>query len=355
MDFCCSISYCAGATTSDTSSTENTLTKHRIRMNHYTDILRNLTTESVILTPNRRLSLALHSTYQQCMLEKKLSCWETPVILPVATWIESCWNNYSAQTFKTLPYILNLTQEQQLWEKVLSESDYQRFFLQISETAKLVKSARGILKQWQVNTSHHLFHAEEDYIALREWINSFESVCTSRGWIDQACLPDLVRNEIQSGTIAVPEHIYLAGFTEISPQLTALFSSASALGCLTERTSASKKADRLQRTSALNEDEEIRLCANWAKQQHEQDPAKLIGCVFPKLDQQRERVTQLFREIFEDTDKFNVSAGKPLSHYPIIHAALECLLLYKNHVSSEILFFLFSTPFVAGGESEHIK
>lgn len=324
-------------------------------MNHYTAILRTLSADSVVMTPNRRLAMSLHAQYQQLKLEQGLSCWETPVILPVNTWIEKTWSDYTASTFSTPPYILNASQEQQLWEKILTESRYQQFFLQVSETARLVKSARGLLKQWQVAPSHSLFNSADDYLALRQWIYQFESMCEEHHWIDQASLPDLVRNQIDHGTIPVPQQIYFAGFAELSPQLNALFSAAAALGSQLITINATEKSRDNARTSALNDDEEIRLCANWAKQQFDQQSSQTIGCVFPKLDQERDRVTQIFAEVFGCHEAFNISAGQPLSDYPVIHAALECLSLYKKQISSHSLFFLLSTPFVIGGESERIR
>lgn len=324
-------------------------------MNHYTAILRSLTNESLVITPNRRLALSLHAQYQQSKLAEGLSCWETPLILPVNTWIEAVWSDYAVNTLASLPYILNAPQEQQLWEKILSDSPYQQFFLQVSETARLVKSARGLLKQWRVSPDHPLFNSADDYLALRQWIQQFEKTCEDQHWIDQASLPDLVRNQIEAGKITVPQQIYFAGFAELSPQLQALFSAAAERGSQLTHVSATEKTHALNRTSALNDDEEIRLCASWAKQQHDLQPPHLIGCVFPKLDQQRERVTQIFTEVFGSHEKFNISAGQPLSHYPVIHAALECLSLYKKQISSNALFFLLCTPFVTGGESERIK
>lgn len=324
-------------------------------MNHYTTILRNLAADSVVITPNRRLAMSLHGQYQQIKLEEGLTCWETPVILPVNTWIEKTWSDYTGNTFTPTPYILNASQEQQLWEKILAESRYQQFFLQVSETARLVKSAYGLLKQWQVTPNHPLFNSADDYLALRQWIHQFESTCETNHWIDQASLPDLIRRQIDDGTIHVPQQIYFAGFAELSPQLNALFSAASAHGTQLITINATEKSFAAARTSALNDDEEIRICASWAKEQHDLHPAHTIGCVFPKLDQQRDRVTQIFTEIFGSHERFNISAGQPLSNYPVIHAALECLTLYKKQISSHSLFFLLSTPFVTGGESERIK
>ncbi|HTM63218.1 MAG TPA: PD-(D/E)XK nuclease family protein [Gammaproteobacteria bacterium] len=324
-------------------------------MNFYTDILCNLTDSSIILTPNRRLTLHLHSQYQQLQHARGLSCWNTPAILPVNTWIETLWSDYTAATFNDLPLILNAAQEQQLWESILTSSDYVQLCLQVSETARLVKSARGLLKQWQLTPDNPLFDGAEDYLALRHWIQTFDVKLEENNWIDQASIPDILRECVNSEIFTIPTCIYLAGFTELSPQLSALLSALKSKGSDVTTITPENKSHSIMRTSALNDDEEIRLCASWAKDQHDSNPDAVIGCVFPALETQRDRILQIFSEIFGSRSEFNLSAGKPLSHYPVIHAALELLSLYKKQISCESFYYILATPFISGGESERIK
>jgi probable DNA repair protein len=317
---------------------------------HFTQILPTLNHERIILTPNRRLAVFLHAAYQQHQLAQGETCWETPTILPVNVWIDKLWTDYTRQTLGKVPQCLNAAQEQQLWESVLNESSYHDYFLQVSETSRLVKSARSLLKQWQVTTDHPLFDTADDYTALTQWLTKFDAICTENEWIDNASLPDQVINQIREGSIQLPSHIYHAGFTDLSPQLSTLL----ALCPNTQAITLTQNNQTVVRTTARDPDDEIRMCARWAKMQHEHNPDKTIGCVIPLLDKKRDRVVQLFSEVFGSSDTFNLSAGLPLVKYPVIHAALECLALYKKQISCESLFFILSTPFIGGGESERI-
>lgn len=324
-------------------------------MNEYIEAITALDKNSVILTPNRRLAATLHALYQHEQCERGNVCWESPAILPINVWLDELWNSHASQTFAALPHILTAVQEQQLWESILSDSNYHAYLLQVSETARLVKAARGLLKQWLIDTSHPLFNTADDYTALQRWISVFEKTCHEKNWCDQACLPDMIREQISAGTIAAPQVIYHAGFTDLSPQQTALFTAAEQRGSKLVPISLTQPAKHIHRTSAADSDEEIRLCALWAMQQHHQHPQQTLGCVFPMLDQKRSRVTQIFTEIFGHPDHFNISAGRPLSHYPVLHAALELLALFKKNISSDSFFFILSTPFIGGAEKERIK
>ena len=314
-------------------------------------ILRKLDHDHIIITPNRRLAMSLHHQYQQCKIEDGMTCWETPTILPVNTWIDELWTTHARQTITPLPHILTPAQEQQLWESILNNSDYHDYFLQVSETSRLVKSARSLLQQWQITTNHPLFETADDYTACKQWLQKFDEICKAEHWIDSASLPDLVKSEIEAGNIQIPSHIYTAGFTDLSPQLTALLATCPH----TEKMPSRSATNAIARITAIDNEDELRLCAQWARSAHEQHPDKMIGCVIPTLDKKRDRVIQIFSEIFTNTDSFNLSAGKPLAQYPVIHAAIELLTLYKKQISGESLFFILSTPFIGGGETERIK
>lgn len=324
-------------------------------MKHYIEVLASLDKNSVIVTPNRRLAMSLQALYQQQKVAQGLACWETPVILPINTWIDELWSVHARTSFENLPHILNPAQEQQLWESILKNSSYHDYFLQISETSRLVKSARGLLKQWLITPDHPLFASADDYAALQQWIALFEKTCADNNWIDQSCLPDLVRGQIDKGKIITPLVIYYAGFTDLSPQLNALFASAENQGSELKCVIPIELARNIFRTDTIDSDDEIRLCAQWAKEQYDLNPEQTIGCVIPTLDKKRDRVIQLFSEAFTSQDHFNISAGQPLSHYPVIHAALELLSLHKKQISSESLFFILTTPFIGGAEKERIK
>jgi hypothetical protein len=96
---------------------------------------------TTVITPNRRLSATLHKLYQRYQINNQLKSWDTLDALPISTWMQRLWSNFVSQTFSPQSRLLTTTQENFLWERILSESKDNSQLLQISETAELLKSA----------------------------------------------------------------------------------------------------------------------------------------------------------------------------------------------------------------------
>lgn len=332
-------------------------------LSHY-PFFQQLNPDTVVLTPNRRLSATLHKQYHLYQLEQQHQSWQTPRILPVISWIQQLWTDYTHSRIEASPLLLNAAQEQCIWEGILLNTKENEQLLQISETADLARSAWNLLKQWQVDLNHSAFQSSDDYAALALWIRKFQECCKNQNWIDTASLPEILITHIQSGGITPPSQLMMFGFSEYSPQLNQLL-----ITCESHRSKIihhplSETQVEGQRINLLDQETEIQIMARWAKAILELNPLATIGCVVPSLDKIRDRVVQLFSEIFADDDTytidtqhcpFNISAGKSLANYPIINTALQLLSLHKPVVSSEILSYLLMTPFIGEAESERIK
>lgn len=315
----------------------------------------------MILTPNRRLAASLHKRYQRIQ-EATQTCWPTPEILPLISWIQKLWadDEYQEET----PYLLNQTQEQYIWEQILLRSKASSQLLQITETADLAKSGWGLLKQWCLDTDLEIFQTSEDYQALYHWAEDFKKTCAERNWVDSNTIPNLIIKKIISRKIELPKKITLVGFTEISPQIKLLLTHCEENGC--EVLHFRNSLDALfasepthchsSRITANNDDEEILTMARWAKSVYFSDDQALIGCVIPNLDKIRDRVIQIFQDVFDTAqDAFNISAGKRLSDFPVIYAALTLLNLHKKQINRETFSYLLITPFLGASEKERYK
>lgn len=333
---------------------------------HYLEnFFQQINTDTVILTPNRRLSATLHKLYQQYQLAlNQQAFWLTPQILPMNAWIHQTWNDITSKTFSPSPLLLNTSQEQLLWERIILNTKDNEQLLQISETADLARSAWVLLMQWQVDIHHPLFHSSEDYAALHFWIMEFQHLCEKNNYIDSAVLPNHIVDKIISGEVIPPKQIMTYGFTEFSPQLNHLLKTCEKTGSKITNIAIAEHEGNSHRISLLDSDEEIQVIARWAKSLYEKNPLTTIGCVIPSLDKIRDRVLQIFSEVFSTNDTytvdlqacpFNISAGKSLSQYPIINTALQALSLHKKNISTEILSHILTTPFIGEGEIERVK
>lgn len=341
-------------------------------INHieYLNLLANIHPDTTLITPNRRLSATLRKLYQKYQIERQNKYWQTPDILPISRWIQRLWSDYTSKEFAQIPLLLNAAQEQFLWEKILLNSKESAPLLQVSETADMAKSAWGLLKQWQVNINHPLFNpmfkCAEDYAALHHWAVQFQKICHDQNWIENASLPDMVAAKIKSHEIKPARRIMLAGFNELSPQLKHLLTvsedSGSAVTCMT-LSQGMTDAD-CGRLSTMDSEDEIVTLARFAKSTLEMNSSASIGCVIPALNKIRDRVLQIFSDVFapENTSTvdiqscpFNISAGRNLLQYPIINTALQLLALQKKNISREAFSYLLVSPFVGDAEIERVK
>lgn len=319
---------------------------------------------AVVLTPNRRLSATLHKLFQQRQLDKNNHAWETPDILPLTSWIRRLWDDYCTETVDAHPLVLNPAQEHFLWEKILLSSNEHDHLLQVSETARLAQSAWRLINEWQISLQDTGFDISEDYSAPKRWLLSFEKLCKKNHWLDSAALNRRVIDQISAGIIAPPLAIHLYGFTELTPQIQLLLNKCEMAGSQIHHEAHINHHPVSRRISLPDQEAEIQTLARWARDTSRKHPGKQIGCVIPSLDKIRDRVAQIFTEVFSDHDPlitateesaFNISAGKSLAQYPVINCALMILSLFKKNIPIVTMSYLLATPFIGEAERERIR
>ncbi len=327
--------------------------------------------DTTVLTPNRRLAAVLLKKHAHSQIETGKTSWPSVDALPFSSWLQRLWHTWAIKQ-NTTPTVLSTNQEQILWEEILSQSPENETLLQLSATAELAQSAWSTLKQWRVDIDNSALKITEDGHAFQQWANQFQKICQQKNWIDTASLTDLIIKKIDQGDILPPSHIILMGFTEISPQYNHVLEQCKKVGSkithdqpVTHRP-ATRSRD-LNRISLIDEENEIRTMACWAKnilETHADKKSLSIGCIIPRLEKIRERVTQIFSDVFSEKNTYtlnhmilplNISAGKSLASYPIIHTALQLLNLDSTAISLETLSTLLRSPFIGEAEKEMLE
>ena len=315
-----------------------------------------LTENSLLLTPNSRLARTLHEHYAVFKQKQDVVCWQKPNILSINAWLESLRRDYLATAIETAPSLLNSAQASVIWKSIVS-SDKSHDLLQISETADALKTAWELLCQFDISLDNPLFQLTSDYALCHHWLEQYQLYCHEHNYIDSATLVNFLIEKIKAGDVRLPEEIFLYGFTEMAPQVERLVGSHLAY---THRDGCRRDATPV--TIALPDlDSEIIAMARFAKATHETNPEATIGCVVLDLNQRRDRVLQLFTQVFFpeqpfDVDPshypFNLSAGKSLSSYPLIAAALLITGLTKAAMTREHFSSLLLSPYIGEAELE---
>lgn len=181
------------------------------------DEFKQLTPNSVILTPNRRLAAVLHEQYIAYQQQQGLQCWQKPTILSINAWLESLWQQFIITTTDEAPTLLNAAQAHMLWESIIA-SDQTHHLLQVDDTAQALKTAWELICQYEVDLHDPAFQLTEDYALCQQWILQYQAHCHEQHYIDSAVLPDFLAGKMVTGEIELPEKVLLYGFTEILPQ-----------------------------------------------------------------------------------------------------------------------------------------
>jgi probable DNA repair protein len=327
-------------------------------------LLQELDSTHVILTPNQRLAAYLQQQYHAYQIQLGKTTWEKVQIWPLQTWVQLTWQTCVNAGIDAQALLLNDAQELFLWESILQQSKQASQLLRLAETAQLARSAWGLLQQWQITLDHPGLAESEDGRTLVVWLQTYASICKEKNILDRYLLIEQLIEKIQHSEIELPKKIIAFEFTEKPPQWQSLLDQCRLFGSEVIEWHHQENAHTCVYTQANTVDEEIILAARWAKQIIETEPKLRIACVFPNLEQIRDRVYQLFSTIFApqhayacagDAQAFNISAGKSLAEYPVIHCALQLLQSYNADVSMETIGFLLQSPFIADAEAEYFS
>src|SRR5262249_52389988 len=154
----------------------------------------------------------------------------------------------------------------------LLEDSENESLLQISEAARLARSAFGLLQQWEVDWHHPLFQSSEDAKGLQQWIIKFQALCQEQGWMDATSIMTVMIEKIKNQLMALPAHIILFGFTEYPPQLMQFMDACNTAKIRIEKINHQAQNKSSRRINCADQEDEIETAARWAKQQINQHP-----------------------------------------------------------------------------------
>jgi ATP-dependent helicase/nuclease subunit B len=319
------------------------------------EVFRALDESATIITASRRLARVLTHAWHSHQRAMGRSTWSMPDILPFDAFLERQWQDWVLRgAGDDCPRLLDPLQEQIVWEQIILESPAGETLLQISETARAAIQAWQLIQAYRVPVDGR-FEATEDWVAFRDWSQTFRNRCQANHWMERARLSDFLLQRAAAGAASNPPVVYLAGFDDPTPQQAEFFEILNARRIAV----AAVHPPAIERCKAADATQEILAAAEWAHQMLTQAPNTQMGIIVPGLKQLRPKVERIFRQVldpageFGDRERsFHVSLGPVLGEYPLLRAALLLLEFGIGPLSLPQAGVLLRSAFLGGAESE---
>jgi probable DNA repair protein len=318
-----------------------------------------------LVTPNRRLALALKHDFDGAQARAGRTMWNTADILPFAAFVERAYHEalYSAAA-PGLPLLLTSAQEHQLWEDAITASEWGDVLLTISQTAAQCRDAWQLAHAWRIAGALGAWDGDEDAQAFAAWAHVYADHGARDRTTDTARLPDLVASLLQKNAWRKPGLLVAYAFDMPTAQQRDFFAACSQAGIEVRVSGPAARATKNLRLACAATNEELERAAYWARARLERhaDAMPRIGIVVPDLEQCREKVMHVFSRVLEPggnlpgavsrPPSFNISLGLPLADYPLIAAALAVFETASGPMDFAVLSRLIRAPFVGGAETE---
>jgi ATP-dependent helicase/nuclease subunit B len=315
---------------------------------------------ATLVSGNRRLARSLREAYHAARQEEGALAWIAPAVAPWEAWMGDLWNQAQTRSGRKPLLRLGADQELLLWERIVNDSAKDTL-LSIEATAGVARDAWGLLQDWRLGHAVLRSPPTPDVAQFSQWADAFEAACDREGWIDAArataLLPELLDH------VDAPQDLLLAGFDELTPVQESLLTALRKRG--TTVLSLVPQPDRNReclRYCLRTPRDEVRAAARWARELVDAGETGPIGVVVPDLAARQPEVERIFREVLDAPSLaaggaateglFQISAGAPLSRYPLVRAALLALRLRPGGVDLATLSAWLRSEYAAGGEAE---
>jgi ATP-dependent helicase/nuclease subunit B len=336
---------------------------HSTKAEVFARLAEGLKAGATVVTPNRRLALALTREFDDAQAGRGLTAWEAADILPFTAFVERAYEDalYSEHA-AGLPILLTPAQEIALWENVIHDSAAGKALLAVPETAQLAREAWQLAHAWQLMPRLKNFPLNEDGRAFQEWAQRYERDAGRDRLTDGARLADLVAASCGNADITKPKFLICYGFDIVTPQQAELLARLKAAGCEVAYTRSRPRNGSARRVACNDNREEIQRAAAWARARLETGGSVRIGVVVPDLAKHRAAIMRIFSAItapdyalpgaVRHAPPFNVSLGAALTSYSLVNAAFLVLELAGRELEFEHASRLIRSPFIAGGDTE---
>lgn len=305
----------------------------------FEDIVSHIKRGVPVLTVNARLSRHIARAYDLRMRREGNTLWQTPLILPLASWLERLWDGAASG-----PPLLDGLRAGVLWEKaVLGAVRALPGVLITRGVAQSAYEAYSLLKEYSITLPKGGIYLTEEARALWKWAGIYEAEVKRLGFIDGPSLFNAVIDLMDRGMVCPPPSLVLAGFDELTPMTARLIEALEKQGTEVvfrpsplpgpgSTITLPDMSGRLIVRPCADETGEAVQAARWLRSIA--GPGVRAGVIVPDMKRYRDIIKREFRAELtprriltdgEGDDIFNISLGAPLYEEPLVNSALRVL------------------------------
>lgn len=318
------------------------------------ELLAQFSENTVLLTPNRRLSNFLNDKANELKIREKQTAWPSVKTLPFIDWLQQLW---LANTPEQLTLLSN-AQMEFLWRDIISKDSDTPELLNLEATVKQAIDAMRRLVLWQIPIKTTDFFAEPDWRQFYLWHQAYVNYCSSHQLTDSVHLPLRLLTSIETIVQkSLLKKIIISGFDEIPPLWQRFLDALSPI-CEIRSIECTELNAKKARYEFTHFRDELHGMIQWTKHQYEENPNQTIACIIPSLAKKRSTIEKEFIKAFaphtflkladKDEMPFNISAGQALSEFEIINTAMRILQLSKKFLTMKTIRFLLRNTFIVG-------
>ena len=317
----------------------------------YRNFFQNLEPQTLVLTPNQRLSRFVAQQWDAFHQRSDQHAWPA---LNCQAWQQWCRNQH---LMLGLPGLWLEDQQcslvwQQCVEALVGDAPNREALMGYA------RSGFDRARLWQLKP-HELDDGSAEGQLLAGLTEAYCRRLRSDNWLDlPAGLQQLI-NAVEQGAQTIEHTVVLLGFDDISPLLESLFNALANAG-VTVTSQDLALESKIIAGSAQDEQEELKAAIRWASDKltaaGEHKSELRIGLVIPDLARLRPLVERLLMREFEPgyahpeqgrhAPGYNISAGQPLAQTSMVAAGLELLSLLLGALPATRIAALTHSPFL---------
>ena len=308
------------------------------------------------VTASKRQARYVRHQYALAITATGQTVWESPRILPWQAWLAFCREE---QDFArgSKPLLLNLTQQRRLWQGVIEDSEHAKHFLQLNPVVQQAMHTYALCKSWHIPVFPEGIYLNRDALAFRAWVRQYEAMLSRQQWADTTGLAaNLIVEQLTD------QGVVFYGFDVYTPEQDLLITRMRDAEIEVIRYTPPGRNQQVRHLRLGDPLDEICAAAQWARQIVTTNNTATVGIIVPELSQRRELVARVMEQQFSPgaliritpatTPLYAIALGRPLSDYPLVHAAREILALGNRKHTLERLGGLLRCVFISGAGSE---